>query len=316
MVRVDPFNYPLETRLVEKLDLMIERCRSKKAKRDAVLLIEGAEGEGKSTCSVAVAYYVANKLNREFTHKNMFFDAVKMMEFLQSTEEQIAVWDEPALQALSTDFASKALKDLTRLLMMVRKKRHFIIINMTHFNKFNDYIVCTRPLGIIHVYSRKGTQAGRFLYIRRRFLENLWLDWKFKKQRNYVKYAMRSGKIMGCFPDVLSEDYANNVLSVFDVKSYEDDKDKAIQQVGKKESPLKGKDRHDLLKLKKTISFLKFPIKTQEDFCKYLGISSRSYLDWRLLDPLSAVGGEVESSSNNDGNKGDLSEQDSEEKPE
>jgi hypothetical protein len=168
---------------------------------------------------------------------------------------------------------------MTRLLMMVRKKRHFIIINMTHFNKFNDYIVCSRPLGMIHVYSRKGVTAGRFLYIRKRYLEHLWLDWRFKKQRNYTKYAMKSGKIMGSFPDILNPEYKNNILDVFDNDAYELEKDKAIMQVGR--TVKKDKSLEQYHSFKKMIGNLKFPIKSQRDMATLLGVSPKTIRDWR-----------------------------------
>ena len=228
---VTRFKYPLETQLVKKLDLMIERCQSKKNKKDVVLLCEGAEGEGKTTLSIALAYYVSEQTGREFDTSHMFFDIEKMIDFAQNTEEQIIIWDEPALQALSTDWASSAVKNLTRLLMMARKKRHFIIINMTKFYKFNEYIVVDRAIALIHVYSRRNIESGRFQYIKKRSLEQLWRDYRFSKKRTYQKHASKI--IRGTFPDVLSPTYKNNVLSEFENEKYEKAKDAAIMQIGK-----------------------------------------------------------------------------------
>jgi len=286
---VKPFGYPLENRLIPKLDLMIQRCKDDRQKKDAVLLFEGAEGEGKTTFSIAVAYYVAGELNRKFNEKNVFFDIESMIKFLQSTENQIAIWDEPALSALSTDFASRSVKDLTRLLMMVRKKRHFIMINMTHFNKFNDYIVCDRPLGMLHVYSRRGVQSGRFVYIRKKYLQNLWFDWRFKKKKNYIKYSVKSGKLMGTFPDVLSPKYKHNVLSAFNVDEYEKAKDKAIMQVGKPPEKNNNKQHIQLIELKNKIGRIKptpkNPILTRTTLAKCIGISLRELERWAKLTP-------------------------------
>jgi hypothetical protein len=219
---------------------MIKRCIQKNPKRDAVLLNEGAEGEGKTSYSVALAYYIAEQSNREFSHKNVFFDIDTMIKFLQNNEGQIAIWDEPALQSLSGDSLSKVVKDLKRMLMMCRNKRHFIIINMTYFTEFGNYIVWQRPLGMIHVYSRNELESGRFIYVRKKFLERLWLDWKTKKQRNYKKFASR--KCRGTFPDVLNPAYKYNVLSEFDFKSYEKNKNDAIQSIGNEVKRLSERD--------------------------------------------------------------------------
>lgn len=244
-MKVTKFQYPLEKNLVTYLDLMIDRCDNEnKSKKDVVLLCEGGEGEGKSTCSIAIAYYVAEKTGRPFSHKNVFFDVEKMIEFAQNTEKQIIIWDEPALQALSTDWASKAVKNLSRLLMMARMKRHFIIINMTKFYKFNEYIVVDRAIGMIHVYSRRNIQSGRFVYIKQKNLEMLWRDYRFSKKRNYRKYSAK--KVRGMFPDVLNPKYKNNVLSDFDNAAYERNKINAIKMIGADPK----KDKKDLVKEK------------------------------------------------------------------
>lgn len=227
---VTKFNYYLDDKLLKKINLMNDRCVQRNPKRDAVLLVEGAEGEGKTSLSIAIAYYISSISNREFSHKNIFFDVAKMIKFLQDTDGQIAIWDEPALQALSGDALSKVVKNLKRMLMMCRNKRHFIIINMTYFTEFGGYIVWQRPLGMIHVYSRNESEAGRFVYIRKKYLERLWLDWKSKKQRNYKKWGSKVCR--GTFPDVMNPDYENNVLEEFNFKAYEKNKNDAISSIG------------------------------------------------------------------------------------
>ena len=230
MPKVTRFGYALETAMIKKIDLLAKRCTQKNPKRDAILNIEGAEGEGKTSLSVAIAYYVSEITGRPFTDKQIFFDCKPMIEFLQSTEGQIAIWDEPALQALSNDAVTKIYRDLKRLLMLCRKKRHFIIINMTYFNEFGSYVAWMRPNGMFHVYTIKDKYAGRYIYIPKKKLEYLYNEWRRKRTRAYNKYGTK--KCRGGFPDVLNPDYKNNVLSEFDVESYEKQKDKAIMSVG------------------------------------------------------------------------------------
>ena len=265
---VTKFKYPLEANLIKKIDLMINRVSNKGSKKDNVLLCEGAEGEGKTTLSIALAYYVAEKTGREFDVSRVFFDVDKMIEFAQSTERQIIIWDEPALQALSTDWASSAVKNLTRLLMMARKKQHFIFINMTKFYKFNEYVVVDRPIALIHVYSRRNVESGRFLYIRRKCLEPLWRDYRFKKIRSYAKYC--SKHIRGTFPDVLNPKYKNNVLSEFDNKTYEKNKDAAIMEIGKVEK----RDKKVEWRIERLVELTKrFPKMSKVELGEILGVS-------------------------------------------
>lgn len=268
---VTKYQYPLEKNLIKKFELMLKRLQGDGAKKDVVVGFEGGEGEGKTTFSIAAAIWFAEKTGREFNHTNVFFDVNKMIEFAVNSEKQIMIYDEPALQALSTDWASSEVKNLTRLLMMARKKQHIIFINMTKFYKFNEYIVVDRSLALIHVYSRKNIQSGHFQYIRKKHLENLWRDYRFSKRRNYKKYASKS--IRGTFPDILNPKYKNNVCSGFDVLAYEKEKDNAISMIGKETK----RDKKSEWRISSIIELKKMnPNITQKELGKVLGCSFRT----------------------------------------
>ena len=272
-MKVEPFGYPLDDRLLTKIDLMIQRCVQVNPKRDAVLLFEGPEGEGKTTFSIAVAYYIKMKTGRDFSQQNVFFDVRKMIQFLQNTEGQIAIWDEPALQAMSKDSLTTLVKDLERLLLMSRKKRHFVMINIAYFNKFSEYIVWQRPLGMIHLYSRDEITPGRYVYIRKKSLEPLWYDWRSKRKRNYKKYCSKS--IRGTFPDVLNPKYKHNVLSAFDDAAYESEKDKAIQMIGQSKEKM-SRDRKELIKLR--LKLANNP--ERKKIAELIGVSTNVLYQW------------------------------------
>lgn len=265
---VTRFKYPLEKNLVTKLDLMVDRVSSKGSKKDLCLVFEGGEGEGKTTYSIACAYYFAEKTGREFDESRVFFDVEKMIDFAVNTEKQIIIFDEPALQTLSTDWASSCVKNLTRLLMMARKKQHIILINMTKFYKFNEYIVVDRAMALIHVYSRRNIHSGHFQYIRKKWLESLWRDYRFSKRRNYKKYASKA--IRGTFPDILNPKYKNNVLKEFDNDNYEKNKDDAIMMIGKDNK----KDKKTVWRAERLIALKeKFPKMEQKELAELLGCS-------------------------------------------
>lgn len=280
-MRVTRFKYPLENNLIPKLDLLIQRCIQKNPKRDAVMLIEGPEGEGKTTFSVVIGYYVSEKTGRAFNHTRLFFDVEKMMKFGQNTDGEIIIWDEPSAQAMSGDSGKRIVRNLYRFLNMCRTKRHFIIINMSYFSLFKDYVVWQRPLCMIHVYSRKEQEPGRFVFIRKKNLEKLWMDWHRKKQRNYRKYA--SKRIRGTFPDVLNPEYKHNVLSEFDFAAYEKNKNAAIAEIGK-EKPKEEKVDLRKLKLQYNISRIPkhFKIKQQE-LADFLKIDRHCLTEWAKL---------------------------------
>lgn len=277
MAKVTKFNFSLDNRWIPKLDGIISRCTDPNKKQDAVLLIEGKEGTGKTTYAIANAYYISEKTGREFNAHNIFFDIDDLIHAYQNTEEQIFIWDEPAFQMLSTD-KSRIVSNLTRLLMMGRKKRHILIINVAHFNKFNDYIICDRPIGMLKTYEDKRKQI-RAIYIPGKNLRRLWDDWKTKHKKFYFKYASKRLKVHS-FPDVLNPKYKHNVLKHFDNAYYERMKDKAIGKIG-------GEDKTDIINAmkKKFVSlaeYLKDKHGTNfKDSAELMGVAPSTLLTWK-----------------------------------
>lgn len=258
---------------------MIDRCTNSRARKDAVLAMEGSEGEGKTNASIAVAYYVKSKTKRNI---NMFFRLHNLIEFAKNTKEQIIIWDEPAIDSLSTDHYKSINKDLQRLYMTCRKKRHFFINNFVKFWKFSEYVVVDRSLGLVHLYSRGGIIPGRFIYVRQKKMEFLYNDYKFKKQRNYKKYSSFGGNF------VLLEDKMKHMGITIEGKEncsledYEEIKDKAIASIGSTKKKVSA-DYRKLQELKKSIGDLKFPILTQEQFCNKFNISIKTFHNWRNI---------------------------------
>jgi len=222
---VTDLKYALENRLIKKLDLMIKRCE----KKDVLLIIEGAEGEGKTNTSEVIAYYLKYRTNRPI---NMFFTLDKMFEFAKSTKEQIIIWDEPALDSLSTDWFKSKSKDLIRLLMTCRKLKHFLIFNFVRFYKFSEYIVVDRAHGFIHMYIRKNNQEGRFVYIKRKNIEKLYNLYRTKKIRGY-----RQCKSFGGWIPLIEKHFKHLDMTIegkphCTINDYENFKDKAIASIG------------------------------------------------------------------------------------
>jgi len=280
-MRVTDLDYALENKLVQKLDIMIKRCTTKHPKRDALLINEGSEGEGKTNSSICEAYYAKYKTDREVY---LFFKLRELIEMAKNTYDKIFIWDEPSLDSLAIDHYKETNIQLMRLLMTARKRRHFFIINMTKFWKFNEYIVVDRNLGLIHMYSRKEIQPGRFIYVRKKNLEGLYLGYKFSKRRQYKKY-MSFG---GAFPDIMEKHFDKMGFNVvgFDGKVYknatydiyEKEKDKAILSIGTNEK----KDNLDYLKLK--YKYATLPGVMQKDKAEYMDVDRVTLQRWSKLN--------------------------------
>jgi hypothetical protein len=256
---------------------MINRCEQTQPKKDNLLLIEGAEGEGKTNDSVAVAYYVKSKTNREI---HLFFSLNNLINFSKNTQDKIIIWDEPALDALGSDWYKETNKDLIRLLMTIRKNRHFFIFNLTKFFKFQEYIVVDRGMGMIHVYSRKEIVTGRFVYIKKRNLERLYTGYRFQKKRLYGKLK----SFGGAFPEVLEKHFDKMNICVENIpnasyRDYLSMKDKALQRIGTNGTK-KNKFKVLYENLKSKVGNFEFPIKNKQELAERLGISLQSLYNW------------------------------------
>jgi len=71
---IDCKEYPIEKKLCQKLDLMVERVTQDTPKQDNLLINEGGEGEGKSNSSVVEALWFKLKTGREV---RLFFNMRK-----------------------------------------------------------------------------------------------------------------------------------------------------------------------------------------------------------------------------------------------
>lgn len=258
--------YFLEKRLVDKLDLMIKRSTGKR-KFDNLIIVDGDEGYGKSNCAVGCAYYVAHQMKRPFSVDNLFFDINKMIEFAQSTKEQVIIWDEAALAGLASEWQNKSQKMLIKLMMAARKKRHFYFFNIPKFYRLHEYLAVERSIALIHVYARDELKLGRFVYFKRTSKENLYSSWKRKHLRSYKKFYNFSGSFLETLPKLIDE------------KEYDRRKDEAIASITT--SPSSNKEVLKLLTLQYKISQLKGL--TITDIANQIEVQRKTIYSWADL---------------------------------
>ena len=212
--------YFMEKKLVEKLDLMVKRMEGSD---DNVVCIDGDEGQGKTNFAVGICYYIAYHTGRTYTPKeNIFFDLDVLIEYASKTKEKIIHWDEGALGGLSAQWWRKNQQKFIQLLMVARKKKHFIIICIPRFYKLNEYIVVDRSIALIHVYSRKNIKKGRFCYYTKPKKELLAEDYRRRHVKNYRKHKSFWGSFL---------EYSKIVWSEEEEEEYERKKDEAILSI-------------------------------------------------------------------------------------
>jgi energy-coupling factor transporter ATP-binding protein EcfA2 len=264
MVLVTDKKYYMDKALKSKLDLMIERCTGKN-KMDNLVLVDGDEGFGKTTLIMGMAYYVSHTTGRPFSVDNVFFDVEKLTDFAKRTEGQIIVWDEAALSGLASEWWKKGQRNLIKLLMIARKKRHFFFFAIPKFYKLAEYLSVDRSICLIHVYARNEIELGRFVYYMKKAKERLFVEWRQKKTRGYRGYY----NLRGSFTNVLSK--------VIDEEAYEKKKDEAIMSFDKDDD--KGKRKLIYLKWK----CANFPGVSDKDKASFIKIHERNVVRWRKL---------------------------------
>lgn len=268
--------YYIDDTFISKLDLMIKRMEGTD---DNLLIIDGDEGQGKSEFATGTCYYISFKTGRKYDIDNIFFDLDEAMKFAGETKEQIIHIDEGVLGLLSSHWWKKNQQKFIQFVMIARKKKHFIVICIPKFYKLNQYIIEERAIGLVHVYSRKNLQKGRFLYYLKSAKENLYEDWMKKRIKNYKKYYSFHGSFVKAMDKVFTKEQ---------VQQYEDKKDKAIMDLTKPSEEKEKKDekleqRNLLIKDIKEKEGLS--LREMEDRLKKIGIELSYVQISKLLKP-------------------------------
>jgi len=276
-MEVTRFGFSVQKSYLDLIYKLCDRCTNKRSKLDTVMLIEGAEGMGKTSAAIMIGYIVSEKTGRKFGAENVFFDIDKMMKFAQENEGEIIIWDEPALSALSTD-KSRIAKDFERFMIMGRKRRHFIIMNITHFERFNTYAIRQRAIGMTVIYERRRKGAEkRFIHVKEKALKRVCDDWERYKKRTQFKHGSKFVRGSANW-DVLNPDKHYNVLSEWDDDLYNKMKDEAIMSIGNNKA--KGYEKQ-LIKLKYKISMTN--LLTIDEKVKLTGNERSTIYRWKEL---------------------------------
>lgn len=251
--------HKFDKQLKKKYDLCIKRIQNKHDKKDALVLFEGDEGEGKTNHSVCFADYVSQQTGRMFDNSCVRFQAEQMIEEAKKTKDKIFIWDEPALQGLKKQWWNKVQINLTQLLMMARKNRHLFIFNLTDYTEFNKYII-RRAVFMIRIYTRgEKNKTRRFMYFPRKKLRLMWEVFQTKRKRQYTKFHSLHGS--------MAEGYL--LPEIIDEAIYEKDKDDAIRSIGEEQN----KDRWEkkLIDLYGKLANIEYPLNNSADLNRALG---------------------------------------------
>lgn len=266
--------YYIEEVLRQKLDFVVERAAMKR-KLDAIFICDGDEGFGKTGMSILCMYYLSEMTGREFNLDHVFFDPEEFIKFVNSTREQLIIWDEAALGGLANNWQSRVQQMLIQTLMTCRSRKHIIIFNVPKFYRLNLYFVVERAVGLIHVYSRDNLNAGHFTYYTKKYLEGMMDCWAKKRKKPYKLFP----HLRGTFPDAFKHD-------IIDEDEYDKKKDASTQKLIDKYAKRTPSNisSNKLLKFQYLISQLSetFKLNAQE-LAEFMEVNNSTLSKWKNI---------------------------------
>jgi len=150
---------PLHSKLRKKCDNILKVIAKK---WDAVICIDGPERSGKSTVGKIMGWYLSNgKLTVDNFAAGMQ-DAAKKIERLP--DKSILIVDEGSLVFNAKDAMKREALHLQKILDVIGAKNMIFIIILPSFFDLNKNVAVRRSRFLLHVYTDKQLNRGKFLY--------------------------------------------------------------------------------------------------------------------------------------------------------
>ena len=149
MIKYDSGEFYLDNRLKKELDIYLSAC---KQDDDFLIIVDGAEGAGKSVLMQQIGYYCAQTLGTKFTTDNIHFT---LKEYIDSsiTGEfyRVNVLDESRKILNKKASMGKESRKFTNYLSECRKRRQVHIMGLPAYHELDKNVVLWRSKMVIHV---------------------------------------------------------------------------------------------------------------------------------------------------------------------
>lgn len=129
---------------------------------DALVIIDGKEGSGKSTLGQTIGYYLTDT---ELTVNNFCAGANDAIEKLRDMpDKSLLIIDEGSLLFSSREALRAEQIQIIKILNVIRQKNMILIIIAPSFFDLNKYISVHRSRFLLHVYTGSDLKRGRVAY--------------------------------------------------------------------------------------------------------------------------------------------------------
>jgi DNA-binding transcriptional regulator YiaG len=245
-------------------------AKKRKLNNDNLLIISGNTGTGKSNLASLCCAYYSYLTGIKYNNGRVFFKSPDFIEDAITSYDKIFHYDESLFSAMAQDWQSKEQKELIKMLLLCRKKRHFYVFCIPDFFKLKDTIKEEKCDGLIWTRLFKN-RPGFFEYYRKKKRDAMISYYQRNKQKAWFKFRSFKGT------------FAKNLPRILDEKKYDKDKDKAIASLlDKKKSKKLIETESKLLNLQKQIAELPSKINmTQKDFAKIIGTTPKTLIEWK-----------------------------------
>ena len=249
MVNVNGLEYSMAKRIQQQIDSKIRPLLQKKDK-DFVLVVDGAEGSGKSTLGFQIGAYVDPTLNLE----RVCFTAEQFRNAIMKAQKgQCVIFDEAFVGLSSRGSLSEINRMLVSLMMQMRQKNLFVIIILPTVFMLEKYVALHRANVLFHVYEKRGTR-GFYMIFNRKKIKILYLLGKKLYNYNVVKSGFTC-RFASKFPlgDDAEIEYRKKKLAALETREEKEKdkfglvKDKLIALL-QKQTGLSGRKMAELLK--------------------------------------------------------------------
>jgi len=258
--------------------------RIKSAKRGVptTFVVFGPQRSGKSTLAIQSAAYCAQKLGKEFTVDNIFFDVDSFLEKSVGVKNGVFVIDEAAFDLMGVDWHKQGAKKLLKYLLTGAKYGQMVFFLIPRLEKMTRNVIDDHHSKGMEIFlSRDGSKRSFTLY------NNDLMRIKYKLLKDYNLHgAMKITKVRKDWtfkPD----------LDFIDVEEYDKKKDEAIKKIttdDEKEKETQTRLEMNYLNLQKRLGNLPAKLKeagyriTIEDLAACMGYNSGgAFYEWRKL---------------------------------
>lgn len=186
----DPDGIYMDSKLKTKLDI-VKRMINKNW--DCVIMIDGIEGSGKSTLGQLIAYYLTDE---ELSVDNFCAGSQDAVEKLGTMpDKSVLVMDEGSLLFMAREAMKREQVTLMKIINVIRQKNMVLIIIAPSFFELNKTISVSRSRFLLHVYTDKQLNRGRFAYYSQKKKQVLYSIGK----KRFNSYARPKADFVGKF---------------------------------------------------------------------------------------------------------------------